>query len=785
VVFDTESGQFEIREEYYKWCSWLYEALRDRLGLNIKVHPDTELLQQGHIFLFNHFARFETVFPPYLLYRHTGTFTRSIADYRLFTANEWLDKLLRGLGVVPNNQPGLLAFLAAEVLRGRKVSVFPEGGMVKDRRVLIGEDKYGIQFPSAAQPRGHHRGAAVLALTLDIFKKRILELHKQGDTARLGRWVEALGLEDEQQLLTRAREPTLIVPSTITFYPLGIQENALSRMASLLAKDLPQKAAEELLIEGNLVLRDTDMDIRLNPPISPDRKWSFWEKWLLNRYFLKVDSLEQFFSLRDHAETFTERVLVKSLSAEATRLRDLTMRALYVGTSINLSHLASQLITSRLAQGHMAIGVADFHRALYVALKELQAIEGVHLHRSLSWPDRYRGLLDGECRDLERFLETCSAAGLLRKAGEAYEFLEKLRHPQGFHEVRLENPILVYTNEAAPIPAVRVGAERALKRIGEITEQNLAAYLFDDELRAHEWNRQHFSAERYRAVNETETATESGAPFLLGCEQRRAKGVLLVHGLLASPAELAQFGQHLKEQGYAVMGVRIAGHGTSPWDLKNRDWGEWLASVRGGYRILSAFADTIVVVGFSAGAALSLILAAERPAKLAGVASVSAPLAYRNRKLALVPLVQGINRLAGWIPNVDSATTFVEYEAEHPDINYHNVPIYALHQLRAMTAELQKRLPEIKAETLVLQGDDDPVVDPSSAQQIFDRLQADKKTLRWIPSGRHGILNEDIGGTCAAVEDFIAKTGSSEPLAGVRPQGHARGEGLSRSPALG
>ena len=43
---------------------------------------------------------------------------------------------MHGVGVVPNNEPGLLAFLAAEILRGRKVSVFPEGGMVKDRRIL-------------------------------------------------------------------------------------------------------------------------------------------------------------------------------------------------------------------------------------------------------------------------------------------------------------------------------------------------------------------------------------------------------------------------------------------------------------------------------------------------------------------------------------------------------------------------------------------------------------------------------------------------------------------------
>ena len=88
------------------------------------------------------------------------------------------------------------------------------------------------------------------------------------------------------------------------------------------------------------------------------------------------------------------------------------------------------------------------------------------------------------------------------------------------------------------------------------------------------------------------------------------------------------------------MGVRLAGHGTSPWDLKNRTREDWLNSVRRGYRILSAFAGQIVVVGFSTGGALAMMLAAEHPENLSGVASVSAPLVYLNRKLVFVPLVQ-------------------------------------------------------------------------------------------------------------------------------------------------
>ena len=48
------------------------------------------------------------------------------------------------------------------------------------------------------------------------------------------------------------------------------------------------------------------------------------------------------------------------------------------------------------------------------------------------------------------------------------------------------------------------------------------------------------------------------------------------HGLLASPAELRSFGEALRDEGFPVIGVRLAGHGTSPWDLRDRSWQDWI-----------------------------------------------------------------------------------------------------------------------------------------------------------------------------------------------------------------
>ena len=752
---------YTINDDYYRWSIRFFEAVRKRLGLNLKVHPDDGFLKQGHIFLFNHFARFETFIPPYIIHGATGAYSRSVADHGLFEVNERLSKYLRGVGAIPNNQPGLLAFLAAEILRGRKVVMFPEGGMVKDRRVLDRDGNFGVLFPKGKERRKHHRGAAVLAFTLDIFKKRILDLYEKGDEQRIRRWVTALELEDEQQLLKNANEPTLIVPATITFFPIRVQENVLTRTVGLFSGEVPKRTTEELLVEGNLIFRDTDMDIRLNPPIESAKNWRWWDKRLLNGYFRKITSLNDLFGLRDRPEGIAERMLVRRINDQSLQLRDQYMHAIYTGTTVNLSHLSSSIITLLIRQKRMEVNIGHFHRALYLALKSLQTATNVHLHRSLCQPDRYFDLLDGESAELERFLDTCREAGLVARTSGAYRFLDKLCQEFGFHEVRLENPVVVYANEVAPIPNVREAIQEALQKASTIRDKELSSFLFDDEIRAHAWNREHFSQEPYREINDEETATESGAPYLHLPKENIQTGVLLVHGFLASPAELKNFGDCLSKLGYAVMGVRLAGHGTSPWDLKNRTREDWLNSVRRGYRILSAFAGQIVVVGFSTGGALAMMLAAEHPEKLSGVASVSAPHVYLNRKLVFVPLVQGLNKLTDWLPSFEGPMPFRVNESEHPDINYRNIPVHGLYQLRALIEELEDHLVEIKAPALILQGDDDQVVKPDSARLIFDKLTMKDKTLQWVSSGRHGIFNEDIGGTCKFLLDFIKRAGSS------------------------
>jgi len=755
-------SDFDLNEDTYNWCVRSFHTLRKTLGVNVKVHHDEGLTQQGDIFLFNHFARFETIIPPYIIHQATGAYCRSVADHELFAGNHRVSSFLRKVGAVPNTMPGLLPFLAGEILKGRKVVIFPEGGMVKDRQVLDDQGEYNIYSRTAEERRKHHKGASVLALTLDIFKRRILSLHQRDDLARLDRWARTLKMPSVAALIKAASKPTAVVPGTITFYPLHIDENAFSRTAESWTKGLSRQFMEELVIEGNILLKDTDMDIRLGEALYTHKKWPWWERMLLERYFKKVRSLDDLFNLRgERGEDWTERMLIKCISKETKRIRDLSMKALYTGITVNLSHLASSLILCMVKAGKSSIDLKTFHYTLYLALKKLQKQKEVALHRSLYWPDRYRGLIEGHCTELDRFLTTIKSAGLIELTDQGYHFLPPLYEEFHFDEVRISNPILIYANEVAPIPAVKSIMNEALEEAHTLSELDLAELLFDDEIRAHDWNRQHFHKVKHADVNDQETATQSGAPYLLLPKQKSSVGVLLVHGLLASPSEWTHYAHKLKDDGYAVLGVRLAGHGTSPWDLHQRTWPEWLKSIERCYRILAAHCDQVVVMGFSSGGVLALIHASEWPDNLAGIASINTPIKFQDAKIAFVPLLQGLNKMASWLPLVDDVVPFRDNDSEHPDINYRAMPIQALNELRIMIDEMQRRLPEVQVPVLLIQADKDPVVHPDSVQSIYGKLATDCQ-LKWIASDQHGIVTDQGSNSWDVLDKFITHVTEKE-----------------------
>ncbi len=737
----------EINTRVYDFCVRAFRTTKKLLKLNIKLHEDAvseySSVQQGNIFLFNHFARFETFIPQYLIAEATGAYCRSVAAAEFFGGDERFSQFLYSIGVVPNDLPNLFPFLAREILHGRKLVVFPEGGMVKDKRVIDEQGRYSIFSRSANERRKHHRGSAVIALALDAFKTALLHDYAAGKYDNVERWSEQLGFDDVEKLMMQAVKPTVIVPSHITFYPIRVSDNILHQAARLFNRGINRRFAEELIIEGNLLFRDTDMDIRFSRPIVAGDYWRWWEKRMLPNVVHRFDSLNELFALKPQPGHWHGRLHAFGMRVKSNRVRDHYMKSMYEAVTINLSHIASAIILELFEQGLRRIPCGRFHKMLYLGIKLLQQSQ-YHLHRSLLNPEEYGAIISHGSSRLEQFLKTSTSMNLIHVEEGEYVLDRKMIEDFEIDEIRTENLISVYANEITPLSKVTRIIQNAMARTDRVDARAIADYRFDDQLRAWRWDHARFQRERYREINQQQTQTADANWYFLKARNRDASAVLLVHGFLSGPGELRSLGERLHAGGVHVLGVRLKGHGTSPWDLRSRNWHDWAASVERGFDILKAFSQNIHIVGFSTGGLLALNHAAQQPqAGIRSVTSVSAPVHFRNKNMIFVPLLHHANRLVSWVTS-EGLVPFRPNKPENPELNYQHIPIRALYQLQQFIDHLTANSIKINADVHLFQGNRDPVVDPRSVDTLNELIEADSKTLTLLESDIHGVVYRDI-----------------------------------------
>ena len=737
----------EINTRVYDFCVRAFRTTRKLLKLNIKLHHDfpgaEKAAEEGDIFLFNHFARFETFIPQYLLNEETGAYCRSVAAAEFFDGDERFSQFLYSIGAVPNDLPNLFSFLVREILHGRKLVVFPEGGMVKDKRVIDKQGRYSVLSRTANERRKHHRGSAVIALALDAFKTAVLHDYAAGRQERIERWAEQLGFADVEELMVRAVKPTVIVPSHITFYPIRVNDNILHQAARLFNRGINKRFAEELIIEGNLLFRHTDMDIRFSKPIVAGNYWRWWEKRLLPNVVHRFETLEELFALTPRPGHWGGRVHAVGMKVKSNRLRDDYMRGMYEAVTINLSHIASRIILDLYNQGLRRISLGRFHKMLYIAIKLLQRSPQV-LHRSLLNPEEYEAIINKGSTRLDQFLRTARQMQLLHIDQGEYVLDQKLIADFEIDEIRTENLISVYANEIAPLRRVTRIVDRAVAHSGRLTARKLADYRFDDQLVAYRWDRARFERKRYAEINAQQTQTADANWYFLRAKRNSASAVVLVHGFMAGPAELRSLGERLHAEGHHVLGVRLKGHGTSPWDLRERNWHDWAESVERGYEIARAYSREVHIVGFSTGGLLALNHAINNPRpKLKSVTCISAPVHFRNKNMIFVPLLHHANKLVSWVTS-EGIVPFRPNEPENPEVNYRHIPIRALYQLQLLIDNLTSKKLYIDADVHLFQGDKDPVVDPQSVHTLAELIVAENKTVTLLDSGVHGVVYRDI-----------------------------------------
>ena len=204
--------------------------------------------------------------------------------------------------------------------------------------------------------------------------------------------------------------------------------------------------------------------------------------------------------------------------------------------------------------------------------------------------------------------------------------------------------------------------------------------------------------------------------------------VVLLHGLTDSPYSLRHLGQAAAAAGFAVVAIRLPGHGTVPAGLKTIHRSAWAAATRLAMREAARLVGPerpISIIGYSNGAALALSHAFDaledpalrQPARLILISPmIGLTIFARFAGIAAWPaLLPGLGR-AAWLDILPETNPF----------KYRSFPVNAAVQSERLTQDLQRRINRsAKAATL----DDLPpilafqsVVDSTvSAAAVVDR----------------------------------------------------------------
>ena len=706
------------------------KAFSDLSKAKVLIHGKNNIPQNASLlFVINHFTRFETIFLPYYLHNLTSKPVWSLADYTLFkgTFGIFLDKL----GAVSTKNPDRDKLIVKKLLTGEASWViFPEGIMVKNKKIMD-DGRFMISDVDGMRPP--HTGAATLALRTEFYRHRLRCMSKCNKKG-LVNLLDSFELDAINNILDIE---TFIIPVNITYYPIRARENLLSNLVAQLKNDVPERLLEEIMTEGNMLLSGVDIDIRFAPPIT------------IGKYLDKKAICKDIKSIKEFG--FDDPIPSKPVMQIAVaEIMQNYMSEIYKMTTVNHDHLFASIINFHKSQ---KINEDDLKKRVFLAINSILDKQGLYLHSSFA-QDQIALLTDDRYNQYGDFLSIACERKFVEKKGK---YLIKksciLCTIEDFHEVRIDNPVKVMLNEIEPLDSLQNITKKIAKKPSALLNKNIYNLLIEKAFLDYENDYKEFFIEGESKEKHV------GMPYLLKGRNFKKIGIILIHGYLSAPLEVKELGKFLNKMGFWVYAPRLKGHGTSPEDLAQRTYKDWIQSVDEAYAILSSSCKKIIVGGFSFGAGLALDLAA-RVKKLAGVFAICPPMKLQDISSKFVPAVNIWNRIVKKVHLDAVSKEFVENEPENPHINYLRNPISGIRELEFLMDSLNPRLENITIPALIIQSYGDPVVNPKGSRKIFSLLGSKDKEYRLMNFDRHGIIiGKEAIKVHKAVGDFIATLG--------------------------
>jgi carboxylesterase len=208
-------------------------------------------------------------------------------------------------------------------------------------------------------------------------------------------------------------------------------------------------------------------------------------------------------------------------------------------------------------------------------------------------------------------------------------------------------------------------------------------------------------------------------------------GVLLLHGLCGTPAEMRFVAMGLARAGYTVHAPQLAGHGAE----NSGRWQDWYLSARQALVEIRKECDTVIVGGLCMGAIIGLHLAARQPDKVQGVALFSPTLWINGWAMPWTMKLYNLCR-SRWIanmmvfPDADSLgikcpriRSFVKQALEtSPEYGKSGIAATMVLEHRRMVKAAMNILHRVRQRTLIVHSRQDDYAALNNAEHIKGEL---------------------------------------------------------------
>lgn len=240
-------------------------------------------------------------------------------------------------------------------------------------------------------------------------------------------------------------------------------------------------------------------------------------------------------------------------------------------------------------------------------------------------------------------------------------------------------------------------------------------------------------------------------------EKRGETGVLLIHGLTGTPAEMRHFGRQLSRKGLTVACPQLAGHCDSVDALKASTWQDWYRSVDEAFEALSRECQHVHVAGLSMGALLGLILAARKQERLAGITLLSPTFFYDGwnipkwRQRLLLPLIiySPLRHFISWEEpppygiKDERVRAMVSAVLENRDsrtadkIGHFKTPATVIRESKALIRAAKHCLGQVHRPTLVVHSLEDDMASVRNAHFVTDRIRSEHVETFFVDDSYH------------------------------------------------